>query len=306
MDNNDVNCFYADNKNFQFFPKDLDKIFGNLERIIIANANIREVHQGDLKPFTNLVYLALHINEIEIIEEGLFNYNTDLILISLRNNKIKYIHSKVFDNLPHLDTLRLLDNQCIDKDSQLNSTAVMETIKHAKLQCTIPEQIDIGMEIRALENDVNHFKLDDYEANNTKNEEKFNKIEAKIKDLGLPKTHELNVMLDKVHIVKIPFVVSIFKEIQKLREDLKASEASNQDLSQQMSTIQEELTSFKSEVFSGFKKILDKLDENSGKIEKEVAENVESMSINLQNAQHQALSDMNDKIKSLENSLNSI
>jgi len=310
MNNNDVTCFIASSKNFQFFPKDLDKIFNNLEGIVIADSNIREVHQSDLRPFTNLVQLGLHINKIEIIEEGLFEYNTYLKVISLRNNKIKQIHSKVFNNLSQLVTLRLLDNQCINKDSQLNSTAVTETIKHAKIQCTIPEQLDIGMEIKSLENDVNHFKLEDYEANNTKNEENFAKIETKIKDLGLPKTHELNVMLDKVHIVKVPFVVSLFKEIQnsnqKLREDLKACEASNQDLSEQVSAIQEELKSFKSEVFLGFKQIFDKIDEISGKIENDLAENIENMSINLQNAQNQAFSDMNDKIKSIENSLYSI
>lgn len=310
MDNNDVNCFCAYDKSFQFFPRNLDKIFKNLEGIIIGSAHIYEIHQEDLKPFTNLVLFALQLNKIEVIEEDLFKYNPNLKYISLRDNKIKHIHSKVFDNLPQLVTLRLLDNQCINKDSKLNSTAVTVTIKHVKIQCTIPEQLDIGMEIKSLENDVNHFKLEDYEANNTKNEENFAKIEAKIKDLGLPKTHELNVMLDKVHIVKVPFVVSLFKKIQnsvqKSREDLKACEASNQDLSEQVSAIQEELKSFKSEVFLGFKQILDKIDEISGKIENDVAENIKGLSINLQNVQNQAFSDMNDKIKSIENSLYSI
>ncbi|CAG9811098.1 unnamed protein product [Chironomus riparius] len=305
---NDVNCFYSIEKNFQFFPKDLDKIFNNLEGIVIANAHIKEVHQNDLKPFTKLVHLGLHVNEIEIIDEDLFKFNPNLKMISLRDNKIKQIHSKVFDNLPHLVKLRLLGNQCIDKDSELSSKSAGDIIKLVKLQCTISEQLNIEKQIKNLENDVNHIKFEDYEANSTKIEENFTKIEAQIKDLGLPKSHDLSVMLENVKNVKIPFVVSLFKEIQnssqKSSDDIHNYHASIVNLDHQVSAFQEDLESIKSEVYSNFQEILDNLDQMSDKIGQKVDEKFNEITKSMQTAQGQLFSMLNDKIKSIENGLN--
>ncbi|KAL7013027.1 hypothetical protein ACKWTF_015158 [Chironomus riparius] len=293
MNNNDVTSFQASDKKFQFFPKELDKIFNNLEGIVISNAQIKEVSQSELKPFTKLVHLSLHVNEIVVIAEDLFKFNPNLKMISLRDNKIKQIHSKVFDNLPHLVTLRLSKNQCIDKDSKSSPTAVQDTIRQVKLQCTIVEQVNIGMEIRALDKAINDFKLKDYEANNTEFKDNFAKTEAQIKDLGLPKTHELSKMLDEVYVVKVPFVVTLFKEIYN------ANQKSIQNLSQQVTKIQEDVKNFKFNVTLGILKILEKLDEKSEKPDKEIIEKIQE----LQLTQNQEISDISDKIKTLENDL---
>lgn len=305
LNNNDVTCFYASDKNFQFFPKDLDKIFNNLEGIVIANANIKEVHQSDLKPFPNLIHLGLHVNEIEVIEEDLFKNNPKLKMISLRHNKIKQIYSKVFDNLVFLEKLRLLGNQCIDKDSQLSSSSVIDTIKHVKLQCTIAEQVNIENQIKILENYVNNFTIDSYDANKTKFEENYENVQTQIKDLDLPKTHELSVKLESIQNVKIPFVVSLFKEIQNLTQNSdENAKSSILNLNQQFSTMNDNFESFKSEIYSDFQELFDNLDEKFEKIEKNLVEKINDMAKNLQLAQGQHFSMISDKIKNLENGLN--
>lgn len=291
MNNSFVTSFFSHDKNFQFFPKDLDKVFHNLKAVAIGLSHLEEIHKDDLKPFTKLIYLSLHFNDIEVIEENLFEFNPNLKVISLNNNKIKEIHSKVFDNLPSLVTLRLKENNCIGQISQLNSTFVSNVIKHVKLQCTVSEQIIIEKEIKALEKSINNFKLGDNENNSTESDENFTKIEAQINDLGLPKSHKLSKMLDEINVVKIPLVTSLFKEIYN----------SNQELSEQVTAIQEDLESFKAEATLVLQKILEKLDEKSKKIDKETIDKITE----LQNAQNQKIADLNGRLESLENALNS-
>jgi hypothetical protein len=94
--NNDVTGFDIRSKTVHFFPKDIEKFFQNLKMICIFICKLKEIHQSDLKPFANLMYLYLYHNEIEVIEEGLLDFNPNLEVIRIiRGCQIKMFKFRI-------------------------------------------------------------------------------------------------------------------------------------------------------------------------------------------------------------------
>lgn len=116
--NDDVIAFKADAARIAFFPLGLDKIFKNLQSIVINYSRLREIRQIDLKPFKQLKYLDLFDNKIEKLEADLFKYNRDLEVIWLSNNNIRVVDWTAFDGLKKLTSLYLGDNVCISKSAE--------------------------------------------------------------------------------------------------------------------------------------------------------------------------------------------
>ena len=129
--------FYAKDKTFNYFPRGLQKYFDNLELIVISNGHVKEIHQTDLKPFSELKLLLLPNNQIEIIEENLFEFNRKLVKISFYSNCIFYVHPKVFVNLQSLNSIDMKFNACVnDKiENSKNITMFMKS-NCASSECT--------------------------------------------------------------------------------------------------------------------------------------------------------------------------
>ena len=83
--------FYSYDRNVHFFPKGLDKVFRNLNGIILYSEPICLIQQSDLKPYTKLVFLQLADTNIEVLEDGLFDFNLELKYLALNENKILHI-----------------------------------------------------------------------------------------------------------------------------------------------------------------------------------------------------------------------
>lgn len=135
--NDNVDTFHSEGKIIQYFPQGIDKIFKHIKAIAIESANLKELHQSDLKPFTKLEFLSLWGNDIEVLEEGLFAFNPQIKLIELDSNKISHIHPDVFDHLTVLTDLRLTTNKCINK-SAYNAADVKALIPEIKTACPSP------------------------------------------------------------------------------------------------------------------------------------------------------------------------
>lgn len=110
----------------------------NIKGLKIYQCGLLEVHQSDIRVFSNLVHLDLISNEIQFLEEGLFKYNTNLKVIYLSFNNIAYIHPNVFDILSKLSSLNLCVNKCISS-SGTTSTDVKKVITQVKAQCPAPQ-----------------------------------------------------------------------------------------------------------------------------------------------------------------------
>ncbi|KAL7012503.1 hypothetical protein ACKWTF_014891 [Chironomus riparius] len=147
----DVTGFWSSFSAIEYFPRNLDNIFTNLEIILINNGRLKEIQQSDLRPFTKLGFLSLSDNEIVFLEDGLFAYNPELEYVGFAYNKIIQIGSQVFDNLNKLTWLWLLGNKCINMDANNNQTAVKEVISQAKVKCYNSEYLKINNELIILE-----------------------------------------------------------------------------------------------------------------------------------------------------------
>jgi hypothetical protein len=134
-----VRSFYSDSSShtINYFPSGLNDVFPNLEAIGIRHSKMIEVHQSDLRPFTNLRLLELSNNGLKTLEKDLFKYNTKLEAVYVHNNKITSIYPTVFDRLQKLTYLFVKGNECVtDGGVDDNRQDVLALIKKVKEQCS--------------------------------------------------------------------------------------------------------------------------------------------------------------------------
>ncbi|XP_070501521.1 toll-like receptor Tollo [Chironomus tepperi] len=176
--NDNVEVFSVLGVQIDFFPRGLNKIFKNIKGIYIASAGLKEIHQKDLKHFPYLKYLALHANNLEILEKNLFEFNPDLEVIYLNFNKISHIDPNVFDKLTKLKSLNLNSNVCIKLDAY-KSRAVQNVIKAAKAKCTNSDYSNLEQKVKNLEAESSALSSEQFK-------EKLEKLENEVKNSKFP------------------------------------------------------------------------------------------------------------------------
>ncbi|XP_070505189.1 uncharacterized protein [Chironomus tepperi] len=133
-----------------YFPRNLNKIFKNLKAIQIYDAGLKEIRQGDLKYFPNLMILYLDHNNLGILEKDLFSFNPNLEVMSLYGNRITHIDPNVFDRLTKLKSLNLEFNTCISMNAA-NNSAVQNVIKTASTKCSNSDYLNLQHKVKNLE-----------------------------------------------------------------------------------------------------------------------------------------------------------
>ena len=184
--NSDVDGFYVIFKTFNYFPRGLDTFFKNIKVIDIGDANLKEVHQEDLKQFPKLVELHLHFNSLEVLEDGLFDFNPNLELIYLNRNKIVHIEPKIFNHLSKLRFLELRSNPCINKYAYESKSEVKNVIQAAKSQCINSEFSSLRSQLDNLKSESNSQQFSEklLALEKTLNASKFvNFLQNKLQDL---------------------------------------------------------------------------------------------------------------------------
>jgi len=149
--NKNVEGFRIDGGTIYYFPKGLEKFFGNLKMIYINPCQLKEIHQSDLVVFPHLVFLYLQSNNIEVIEENLFKFNPNLEALEIRESKITHIDPNVFDNLNKLSIFRFTGVPCINQNVDNSREKVLEAIKIVKSNCTNPKFSPVFKQIEYLE-----------------------------------------------------------------------------------------------------------------------------------------------------------
>lgn len=136
----DVKFFNSYEKKVNFFPRDLTKLFKNVERVKIYGANLREITKDDLEQFgLKLKSLWLYNNKIDVIESDTFSFNKNLEEIHIGTNKIKHIQNGAFRGLDKLLELHLQSNPCTTGDDWADSRHKMiQVIKRVNDKCKDP------------------------------------------------------------------------------------------------------------------------------------------------------------------------
>jgi hypothetical protein len=96
--------------NFVHFPKNLDKVFPDLEAIAIYYTKLQAITQDDLKVFPRLKVAYFPLNQLKVITADTFRFNPKLEVIYLDNNLIFHIEPQTFDGLRRLTALFLQGN----------------------------------------------------------------------------------------------------------------------------------------------------------------------------------------------------
>jgi hypothetical protein len=110
-ENDDVTEFYLRSApNLVHFPKNLDKVFPDLEAIQIHSTKLQNITQDDLKVFPRLKFINIYENQLKVITADTFRFNPKLERIDLDNNLIFHIEPHTFDGLRKLAVLYLNGN----------------------------------------------------------------------------------------------------------------------------------------------------------------------------------------------------
>lgn len=136
--NADVIGFRAENKTLHYLPRGLEKYFDaeKIKFIVIQETGLKEIHQGDLRPFTKLKYFSARKNDLRVIERDLFKFNPEIKYVKLSRNKIRFIDANVFQNLNNLHSLYLDWNICLSTQAIKSKEKISEVLKIIRKQCS--------------------------------------------------------------------------------------------------------------------------------------------------------------------------
>ncbi|KAL7011704.1 hypothetical protein ACKWTF_014392 [Chironomus riparius] len=157
--NNDVIGFYANQKTIQVFPKNLEKFFKNLKALWIANCELKEIFQSDLRKFPKLAFILLPGNNIEVIEEGLFAYNPDLEIVGFVDNNLIHVDPNVFDNLNKLSYFWFNNASCVNIAVHNMKDKVKMALNILRMHCVSSEVVAIDENLKNLKVDSVNVKV---------------------------------------------------------------------------------------------------------------------------------------------------
>ena len=121
---NDVRGVHIRGDIVHYFPWKMDHHFPHLTIIAIEFTSMLEIRGSDLAPFTDLEYLYLSYNWIEVIEKDLLMSNPKLKGIALENNRLRFVHEHVFNNVVNnLRFIHFTKSGCADfgEDTNMDS-----------------------------------------------------------------------------------------------------------------------------------------------------------------------------------------
>lgn len=142
--NNDVTWISFSDLEVEYFPRDLQRIFPNLNALAIVNCGLNEISQQDLTGLEKLVYLGLRYTRIKSLPDDLFNNMPNLKKIDLSHNKIEFASSRLIEPIENqLDFFYLSSNTSINEFYHRGGNDGCETVQElmAKIdeQCKPPE-----------------------------------------------------------------------------------------------------------------------------------------------------------------------
>lgn len=129
--NDDVTwvSFFNDSK-IEYFPRNLQKIFPNLNDLRIQRCGLKEISHDDLVGLGKLNWLSLSSNQIKSLPDDLFENMPNLKKVFLRNNQIEFASSKLVEPIKNdLKYFDLRHNKTIDERYIQGSNYGCQTIE---------------------------------------------------------------------------------------------------------------------------------------------------------------------------------
>lgn len=146
--NSDVKGVWIDliEKNLDYIPKGLDKIFPNLIAINAYKGKISKLNGDELSDYKHLEFFSMRVNPIEYVPGNLFRNNPKMTTIWLYGNEIKYVGSDLLDGLDRLSYVDFRWNKCIHQIAW-DASEIEALKKSLHKNCTVTEEYLRGLNV---------------------------------------------------------------------------------------------------------------------------------------------------------------
>jgi len=112
-DHFDVEALRIQSQALQFFPTNVEEFFPNLKAFSFYNNSISSITNNHLRPFPNLEYLRVLLNNITVLDTNLFSNMTSVRYIDFDSNNLRHVGHDI--DLPDTGYLYFQSNPCIDE-----------------------------------------------------------------------------------------------------------------------------------------------------------------------------------------------
>lgn len=111
----------------EFLPRDIQKFFPNLEKIIIFETGLKSITSDNLRNFTKLKSLVLRNNKLSEIDSEIFKFNRKIEEIDLSGNELKHLGQNFLKPLESLKKFDISNNICANETA--NNPAEIRKLK---------------------------------------------------------------------------------------------------------------------------------------------------------------------------------
>jgi hypothetical protein len=145
---NDVKGNKFDNTVVEYFPKNLHKIFPQLNSVVISNCGLKRITRNDLNGLENISEFYLDGNQLRSLPVDLFVNMKKLKEISFRNNKLEFVSSSMLIPILNNKVTRfdLADNPTVDIFLEKNfghyDTTLDQIMREIDRKCKKPIEIE--------------------------------------------------------------------------------------------------------------------------------------------------------------------
>lgn len=148
-----VKFLKSDGVKIETFPG-FSSVFGDLEKVIINRAGLKEISSDDLKQFGDkLKVLDLGFNEIEFLEKNLFVHNKNLERINFNDNKVRHVTDGAFNKLTKVEILNFQSNPCYFSD-MMGGLQLVSEIQNACKDKFYKRIDDLEKELGQVKNEI--------------------------------------------------------------------------------------------------------------------------------------------------------
>jgi Leucine rich repeat len=114
----------------------------NLRYLSLGGNSLTSITPELMAPLVGLRTLLASFNSLESLSPRTFRTNRQIEMIAFEFNNISALGSGIFDNLPSLEFIGLLGNECVNEEFELGETRTVEDINEELSPCfanAIPE-----------------------------------------------------------------------------------------------------------------------------------------------------------------------
>jgi hypothetical protein len=134
-----VKSLKFNSQTMNFMPKGLEKLFPQIEQIIIYRSKLKELKKEDLAPFPMLKDLFISRNDLETLPSNLFEANPSLMYVKFNGNKLKFVGENILSPLKKLIWADFERNPCIDKHAA-SKEEIPAVIAELHNKCKPPQE----------------------------------------------------------------------------------------------------------------------------------------------------------------------